>query len=69
LSLDCNETQTNAEHCEHFRQGSAKDFDDGQPSAAPLPADLAGLVARWPSFPEHIKAAILAMAGTVKPLE
>lgn len=35
-------------------------------SKPPLPDDLAGLVERWPLMPEHIKAAIMALAATVK---
>jgi hypothetical protein len=29
--------------------------------------DFAGLAAIWPKLPEHIRAAIMALAGTVKP--
>jgi hypothetical protein len=31
----------------------------------PLPADLAGLVERWPSLPAHIKAVVMALLATV----
>jgi len=29
--------------------------------------DFAGLALAWPMLPEHIRAAILALSGTVKP--
>jgi hypothetical protein len=31
-----------------------------------LPADLKHLISVWPKLPEHIKAAVLALVGTVK---
>jgi len=32
-----------------------------------LPVDLQGVVTAWPTLPEHIRAAVLALVGTVKP--
>jgi hypothetical protein len=32
-----------------------------------VPADVQKIVNAWPSLPEHIRAAILAIVGTVKP--
>jgi len=31
-----------------------------------VPPELAGIVTAWPSLPEHIKAAVLALISTVK---
>jgi len=37
------------------------------PSAVEIPADLQNLLNAWPALPEHIRAAIMALVGTVKP--
>jgi len=37
------------------------------PLAVEIPADLAALAVIWPKMPEHIRAAIMALVGTVKP--
>jgi hypothetical protein len=37
------------------------------PPAGEIPADLKKLLDAWPTLPEHIRAAILALVGTVKP--
>jgi hypothetical protein len=57
------------------RQGTAKEIDrdsdratnEAAPLAAQIPAELAALEKIWPKLPEHIRAAIMALAGTVKP--
>jgi len=37
-------------------------------AAAPvLPPELAGVVTAWPTLPEHIKAAVLALVATARP--
>jgi len=38
----------------------------GQQGFEALPSDLSGVVTAWPALPEHIKAAVLALVGTVK---
>ncbi len=34
---------------------------------APLPTELEHVVQAWSALPEHIRAAILALVGTVRP--
>ena len=45
---------------------SAEHTRSRQDSTSVLPPELAGVVALWPKLPEHIKAAVLALIGTVK---
>jgi hypothetical protein len=71
----CNEAHEKAQNCNGNRQVTAKEIapdndraaNKGAPLAVELPADLAGLAAIWPKMPDHIRAAILALTGTVKP--
>jgi hypothetical protein len=46
---------------------SARATNGTAPEAVQLPADLTALAAIWPKMPDHIRAAIMALAGTVKP--
>jgi len=46
---------------------SARASNDIAPSAVEIPADLQNLLNAWPTLPEHIRAAIIALVGTVKP--
>ena len=39
---------------------------DGETQSVTVPVDLRSLVADWPTMPEHIKAAIMALVATVK---
>ena len=47
-------------------QLTPKSQKQGEIDTSELPADLAEIVAVWPQLPEHIKAAIKALAQTHK---
>ena len=56
----CNEAQKNAEKCSLSQQGINKDLERFSP-------DLSMIIAKWDDLPDHIRAAVLALIGTVTP--
>ena len=39
-----------------------------QTETAPIDADLVKVIGTWPTLPEHLKAAVLALVATVGPM-
>jgi hypothetical protein len=48
-------------------QGVTESAPSVLPSSLPFSAELQSVVTAWPTLPEHIRAAVLALVGTVKP--
>jgi len=57
---NCNEEQKYASKSNASQQGINKRIE-------PFPPDLSMIIERWDVLPAHIRAAIMALIGTIKP--
>jgi len=58
--------QCNKAHKKDLKSNFSRHIPATRTPTAPLPADLATLIDRWPALPEHIKSAFAALLATVK---
>ncbi|MEI6236530.1 MAG: hypothetical protein WCT04_26025, partial [Planctomycetota bacterium] len=64
VSIEADDAKRTPLSCE---QASNRTDAQHTTSIQPLPSELQTIVETWPSMPEHIRAAIMALVGTVKP--